>query len=244
MKQLNGFLTKAAACGVALVAASWMFSAQAAQGKAVVRAIRSGYADYSEDGKTWKRLVIGHVLRSGNTVKTDKNAVVDLYLGSNGPVVRVTADTMLELTTLTFEQTAEETVIDTELGMSNGRILGSVKRLAAASKYEVKTPVGVAAMRGTQFDITYRAGVPMRLSVVEGSVIVRFGTQTFTVGVGQTFDASANNGQGGVSNTPPETQAGSEGQLGEAIYTITITTPGVPEVTIPVSPRQNPTTEI
>jgi hypothetical protein len=252
MKQLNGFLTRAGAWGLALVAASWMFPAQAKEGKAVVRAIRNGYANYSEDGgTTWKRLTIGHRLMRGNIVRTDKTAVVDCFLDVNGPVLRITPDTNLEFTTLTFEQTADETVIDTELGMSNGRILGAVKKLAAASKYEVTTPGGVAAMRGTQFDISYRAGVPLKVSVLDGTVTVRYGTQTFTVNVGYTFDATLNNNQGGVVPTPPDVVAAGGDQQAELDFIVRITTPvgaGV-EVVIPVirapeqPPIQNPTTE-
>jgi len=247
MKQLNGFLTKAGAWGLALVVASWMFPAQAKEGKAVVRAIRNGYAEYSEDGKApFKRLFIGHRLVRGNVVKTDKTAVVDMFLDVNGPVLRVTPDTILELTTLTFEQMADETVINTELSMSNGRILGAVKKLAAASKYDVKTPAGVCAVRGTQFDISFRAGVPFRVSVLEGTVSVNFGTQTFSVGVGYTFDASLNNGQGGVVPTPPATQTGAQNDLNAGIFTVRITTPApTAEVTIPVvkPPEKPPTTQ-
>jgi len=241
MKQLNGFLTKAGAWGLALVVASWMFPAQAKEGKAVVRAIRNGYADYSQDGgRTWKRLTIGLRLVAGNSVQTDKTAVVDMFLDVNGPVLRVTPDTRLDLTTLTFEQTADETVINTELAMQNGRILGSVKKLAAASKYDVTTPGGVCAVRGTQFDITYRAGVPLKVTVVEGFVTVRFGTQTFTVNVGFTFDAALNNGQGGVVPTPPDY---TPREIDEAIFVIRITTPAPAEVVIPVPPNQ-PTTKV
>lgn len=250
MKQFSSCLTKAGAWAVAAIAASWMFSAQAVEGKATVRAIRNGYADYSEDGKTWKRLAIGHRLVRGNTVRTDKNAQVDLFLGVNGPVVRVTPDTTLEFTTLSFEQTPDEPVINTELGMSNGRILGNVKKLAAASKYEVKTPGGVCAVRGTQFDVTFRAGLPMKVTVIEGTVTVRYGTQTFTVTAGNTFDASANNGQGEVMTTPPAVENQNQGEHGQMDYVITITTPGaeativIPQVKPPDQPPvQEPTTK-
>lgn len=249
MKQFSSYLTKAGAWAVAAIAASWMFSAQAVEGRAVVRAIRNGYADYSEDGKTWKRLAIGHRLVRGNTVKTDKNAVVDLFLGVNGPVVRVTPDTTLEFTTLTFENPGDEAVINTELGMSNGRILGAVKKLAAASKYEVKTPGGVCAVRGTQFDVTFRAGAAIKVTVIEGTVRVTYGTQTFDVQAGQTFDASANNGQGAVFATPPSEGDDTRAQFRQNEYTITITTPGMAEIVIPVvkppdqPPVQEPTTK-
>jgi hypothetical protein len=249
MKQFGRFLTKAVAYGVAVAAVCSLVSSQAAEGKATVRSIRFGAAEYSDDGVTWKTLAIGNVLKTGQTVKTDAKAVVDLFLKDNGPVVRVTPATSLKLTTLTFEEAADETVITTELGLSNGRILGAVKKLAAASKYDVNTPVGTCSIRGTQYDIS----VSGRATVLEGTVVVRYTSPTgaigtFVVQVGQTFDPAANNGEGGVAPTPPAEQQSSSKEI-EASIRITTTTP-IDLVTIVAPPKppdqppvQEPTTK-
>jgi len=150
-----GRIISLAICSLAILASQLATNVQAQvqQGKAVVRAIQ-GTADYSVAGGPWQKLNVGKVLTSGAIVKTAAGSYVDLFLGVNGPVVRVTESTELGLDTLLFEQTGTETVIETKLDLRNGRILGNVKKLAAASKYEVKTPVSTVGIRGTEYNIS------------------------------------------------------------------------------------------
>jgi hypothetical protein len=144
-------------------------SVQAVANKAIVHAVRDGVAEFSRDhGKTWKPAKVGTVLTANYTIRTDANATADLFLGDNGPVVRVTKATTLGIDRLDIENTGIEKVIDTQLDLKSGRILGNVKKLAAASKYEVKTPVGVAGIRGTEYSISANGSV----SVFSGTVVV------------------------------------------------------------------------
>lgn len=143
------------------------------QGKAVVRAITKGTAKYKDpaSGVTdWAPLKVDTVLKQGAVIETDATGIVDLFLGVNGPVVRVTPATQLALDKLTFSRAAGEVVIETELDLKAGTILGSVKKLAAASKYEVKTPVGVCGIRGTE----YRVSADGRVVVLKGWVRITF----------------------------------------------------------------------
>ena len=241
MKRVRRFWTSVVACGVAFVAASVMFSSQAlaTQGKAVVRSIRGGSASYSDDNVSWKPLSIDQTLGPGASVKTDENAIVDLYLGANGPVVRVTPATTLALTTLMFDKTSEETVITTELNLSSGRILGAVKKLAAASKYEVKTPTSTCGIRGTQYDISADG----RIIVIEGTVSVAYTPPSgppviFNVGMGQTFDPAANNNQGGVVPTPT---ADFNRTKNEIQLVINVVQPGPAMVYVIAPPKMVPT---
>jgi hypothetical protein len=146
-------------------------STQAAANKAIVRAVRDGEAQFSKDkGRTWSIAKVGTVLAADYIVKTDANATADLFLGDNGPVVRVTKGTELGIDRLDVENTGIEKVIDTRLDLKSGRILGNVKKMAAASKYEVKTPVGVAGIRGTEYSISANGTV----SVLSGTVVVTY----------------------------------------------------------------------
>jgi hypothetical protein len=236
MKRFGSAVSQVASYGLALVAAAFAFSASAAQqGFATVQAIKFGTAQYSDDGSTWKSLALGQRLKAGNTIKTDANAVVDLFLKDNGPVLRVTRATTLALTTLTFEKVDGEHIMNTELGLSNGRILGNVRKLAAASKYDVKTPVGTCGIRGTKFDISSGG----RISVVSGIVQIMYTkpgdatATTFTVTEGNTFEPTANNGAGGIIPTPSDANR----QLNVQIETIT--TPGsLAVVILPPPPRR------
>lgn len=248
MKRFGQFVSKLAACGVAWAVASMVLPAQAAQQEGVARvaAIRNGTAQYATDASNWKNLKVGDKLKAGATIKTDTMAVVDLFLKDNGPVVRVTPDTTLALTTLNFEKTSDEVIINTELGLSSGRILGKVKTLAAASKYEVRTPVGTCGIRGTIYDISADG----KITVIEGTVVVRYISQpgvavvTFVVQAGQQFDPTANGGLGNIITAPAGTVEGIRIQTDEAMSVVVVaappTTPGAPPSN---PPTQEPTTE-
>ena len=65
-------------------------------------------------------------------------------------VVRLSGGTTLKIDTLTVADTGVDTVSDTELDLQNGRIFYSVKKLTPDSKYFIKFPNGIAAVRGSQ----------------------------------------------------------------------------------------------
>jgi hypothetical protein len=154
---------------VALAAALLLtVSAEAKANRAVVRGIRGGSAEITKDGKIWKTAKVGDVLGEHSAVKTDASATVDLFLGDNGPVVRVTKDTTMGIDRLDVEGSGIEKVIETQLDLRSGKILGNVKKMAAASKYEVKTPVGVAGIRGTEYAISADG----KVTVFTGTVVV------------------------------------------------------------------------
>lgn len=69
-------------------------------------------------------------------------------------VVRVMASSILALDKLTTTSSGADTVSDTELDLQKGGIYASVKKLSPASQYLIKTPTGVAGVRGTQVSIT------------------------------------------------------------------------------------------
>src|SRR5439155_16866129 len=83
-----------------------------------------------------------------------------------------------------------DVVTETQLDLKAGRITSNVKRMSAASKYEVKIPNGVAGIRGTIYDITAEGVV----RVSAGSLVLAYvgadGTVvTQVVMGGQQFDS-------------------------------------------------------
>ena len=118
-------------------------------------------------------LTVGTVLKEGHTVTTSAESAVGLFLDQNGPEVGIDANSTLRLEKLAFEPTSLGTKIDTRLDLKQGTLFGSVKKLIAASRYEVKTPKGIAHVRGTEFYIDAHSG---DIKVVSGTV-------TFTVTV-------------------------------------------------------------
>lgn len=193
MKHITN-LARLFACGLALFVLTGYANAENRQGKATVRAVR-GHAQFSVGGGAWEPLKVGVTLKPGASIQTGPESTVDLFLGQNGPVIRVTPDTTVGLDKLAFTDTGADTVIDTQLNLKSGRILGNVKKLAAASKYEIKTPNGVAGIRGTDFDVTvtpigggkYDIVVTSITGTIVGAVVLDGTPFTAVINTGETW---------------------------------------------------------
>jgi hypothetical protein len=100
----------------------------------------------------------------GDPKATAANAKVGLPFGSATPggsgagtgfskvdqdFVRLMENTVLSVDKLAATDTGADIVTDTQLDLRSGRIFGTVKKLSAGSRYEVKIPNGVAGVRGT-----------------------------------------------------------------------------------------------
>lgn len=85
-------------------------------------------------------------------------------------VVRVLEDTVLSFDRLTAVETGADRVTETELDLRTGAIFGAVKKQAAASRFEIKIPNGVAGIRGTYF----YASAKGFFSCLTGSVVAAY----------------------------------------------------------------------
>jgi len=238
MKQF-GNLKTLLATGAAFAAVSTFGSLQAQeQGHGVVRKI-TGTASFQVGGGVWTPLKVGDNLPPGSTIKGDKESLVYIYLGAaNGPSLQVKDDTTVSIDTLNYTGSGPDAVSETKLNLQDGEILGSVRKLGADSKYEIKTPTGVAGIRGTDYDITTRknnAGKYETVYICVTGTIVGAdngnGPMTsFVANSGQTFQA------GGVQPTPPNTQ----GQLQTQIHDGNTFNPGPGGGGPPIGGNQNP----
>jgi hypothetical protein len=140
--------------------------AQTQPGKAVVRAVK-GTATYTVGGGPAEPLKVNTVLPTGSVIKTGPASAVDLFLGNSAGVIRITENTTLGLDKLTLTDTGADTVVEVQLNVPEGTIIGNVNKLSAASKYEVKVPNGVAGIRGT----VYRLSSTGYVVVLEGTVV-------------------------------------------------------------------------
>jgi len=174
MRTKNYSLRMLLALCVAFISVAVAARGEMKQGNAVVKAI-TGSATYLDDLGFSHPLTVGTVLKEGQTVKTGADSIVDLFLDQNGPYVGLDANSTLRLEKLAFEETALGTKIDTLLDLKAGALFGSVKKLIASSRYEVKTAKGIAHVRGTEFWIDEKQGT---VSVVSGTV-----TLTITINV-------------------------------------------------------------
>ena len=219
MKKMQILVNSLVACSVALAMVSTLAAQTMVEGTAKVVRIK-GPARYTTGGNEWHPLKLGAVLKPGTMVQTGKEAgsFVDLVLGdvsidrpatykpsipssymssSFQPsaaqnVVRLWENTAMGIDKLSSMQTGMETVTDTQLDLRSGKISGSVKKMTAASKYEIKLPNGVAGIRGTNYRLTAE-GV---FEILDGSGVIAVvdpktgKVVTQVVGGGQQYDAS------------------------------------------------------
>lgn len=221
MKENRSLTRSLVALGIAVAMVSTLAAQTVVEGTAkVVR--KKGDARYSIGAGDWRPLQVGDVLSAGTVIQTSKTpgSFVDLVLGDGTGtaaqpaafkpgipssmssftyqgggaqnVVRVWENSALGLDKLTLQGTGADQVTETQLDLKAGRITGSVKKLAPASKYEVKLPNGVAGIRGTVYDITADG----LIRVATGTVVVAFqGSDgqivTRTINGGETFDTKS-----------------------------------------------------
>ena len=173
MKETRSLLNSVAVCAIALAMVSTLAAQPVNQGSAKVMRIK-GLARYSTGNNIWVPLKVGDVVKPGTVIQTAAKSSVDFALSEGaGPVVhpatsetlsyqptaeqnlvRMWENTLLGVDKLTFTQTGADVVTETQLDLKAGHIFGSVKKLSAASKYEVKIPNGVAGIRGSTYDIS------------------------------------------------------------------------------------------
>jgi hypothetical protein len=154
------------------------------QNNGVFRAVRNGAAEISLDnGKTWKPVRVGTAFTENSIIRTGHDASADLFIGENGPVVRVTKDTELRVVHLSYRTKGREKIIDTMLELPRGQILGNVKKLAADSSYLVRTHGGIIQIRGTEFSAAANGSI----SIESGSGVVYSKGQFIQVNPGEKY---------------------------------------------------------
>ena len=210
MKQTKMLVNWLVACAVAfaMVTSASAQSVKERSGKVVKI---KGSARFSTGNSIWQPLSVGTLLKAGALVQTAKDSFADIALiesdvvqpptasgvgaaGNKRPttaqdLVRLSEDSVLAIDKLTVVNTGAEKVTETQLDLRSGRILGSVKKMAAASRFEVKVPNGVAGIRGTLFAISADGVV----SVGIGQVVISWtkadaSTGTQVVSEGWQFD--------------------------------------------------------
>jgi FecR protein len=189
MKETRSILNSLVACGVALAMVSTLAAQTVEQGSVKILRVK-GAARYSTGNNVWQPLKAGDVVRPGTVIQTAGNSYVDLAMGEGAAPVtaavptsmmsyqptaeqnalRIWENTVLGVDKLTAMRTGADVVTDTQLDLKAGHITAAVKKMSAASKYEVKIPSGVAGIRGTFVDIRAE-GV---IKVLNGSAVLAY----------------------------------------------------------------------
>jgi hypothetical protein len=149
-----------------------------------------GRARYQTGNNDWRPLKLGDVVKPGTIIQTASNSRLDLDLGDgsvraarpapddmnfNQPaakqdIVQLWDNTLMGVDKLTRMHTGTNVVTETQLDLKAGNITGSVRKISAPSKYEVKIPNGVAGTSGATFDISAGGLIKVR----GGSVVVAY----------------------------------------------------------------------
>jgi hypothetical protein len=142
-------------------------------------------------------LADGALLAESDTVVTGTGSGVVLVF-MNGSSVKLGAKSRLAVEEFKMDPLAEDiaiaqlkkepTVSRTRLNLTYGEMVGDVKKLNVSSKYDIKTPVGAAGIRGTTFRIVFTpsengSAVNFVLSTSEGVVVFQGTTDAAPVQV-------------------------------------------------------------
>jgi hypothetical protein len=122
-------------------------------GKATVRVVK-GNVSYSLGGVSLP-LKANMNLGAGTMISTGPDSYADITINDGvSSCLRITADTVVVLEKLDLIGAERERDTDTMLDLRVGSILGQVKKVSANSRFEIKTPHGVAGVRGTSLNVT------------------------------------------------------------------------------------------
>ncbi len=139
---------------------------------------------------------------------------------SDQNVVRVAENTILGVDKLTATRTGADVVTETQLDLKKGHIFGSVKKMTAASRYEIKLPNGVAGIRGTTYEVWDNGSA----KVNGGSIVVSLinpqnpaaQPETHVLSGKQSFNAESNQ-TSPLSDTEVNTMDRTAGELHAAL---------------------------
>jgi hypothetical protein len=219
MKTVRTSITSLSKIGLTFLATVMAASVMAQSVEKSVKVIRvSGGARYQVAGGQWQEIKQGDELRSGTVIQTAKDSTLDLLLSGDvkavkpaplavasasgqpfptpsfpgrptASVIRLYGDTVLAIDKLTAQGEGADQVSETMLDLRAGKLFGSTQKVKGASKYEIKLPNGVAAIRGT----VYTVGADGSVAVMSGNVFVTVRradgtTVTQQVPAGQSFD--------------------------------------------------------
>jgi len=136
---------------------------------------KHGQAEFQSGGQ-WAPLKVNQEFDPGVMIRTGPDSTVDLSINGLTSALRIEPETTVAIPTMTRSDTSRDSDEDTMLDLQDGAILGNVKKISANSRYEIKTPHGVAGIRGTDYHIKSRLESDGRHKVtftsITGQVIV------------------------------------------------------------------------
>ena len=166
-----------------------------------------GDVAYSINGPFFP-LRVNMLPHSGTTIKTGRDSFIYLHVNGRTSTIKISADSEVELTKMETSRVGAGASTKTILTLKIGEISGSVKKLSANSGYEIHTPNGVAAIRGTDFQISARPLPDKRVRVTFSCVAGQFLVTSTVNGVSVTKAMGSNQqwtpGDGDITTVNPQ----------------------------------------
>jgi hypothetical protein len=162
--------------------------AEIQSGQVLIQAV-NGQAMYLS-GDTWKPLQEKTMLGKGTAIKTGPASTVDLILQYNGTVLRLIEKSTLSFDKLNKETAGDDVVTETSLNLLAGSLVGSQRKLASPSTFQINIPGGTATIKGTEYLVRSDGAV----TCLSGSVSVNYnlpgngGSVKVNVPAGFSFD--------------------------------------------------------
>jgi hypothetical protein len=181
-------LIAAVIAALVVVPAVLVFAQQRAGASATILSILSGTASVARGTAAFAAATDGDIVNTGDRVQTAERsyAMVTFFDGST-----------LEIEPATTVQIEEAASVDgaiaIRISQTIGRTWASVQQLTRAdSRFEIRTPTLIAAVRGTGFITDVLADGTSTVRTTDGTVLVTAQGQTVTVPTGQTTTAAPN----------------------------------------------------
>jgi len=176
-------------CATMLISWGWCSSAEPLVSRINIKSV-SGRVTCSADGVACHALHAGDFAAPGSLLKTGTNSTADLILPDSGTVLRMLPETTLKFAKLSKLPAGEQVVSDSSLKLISGSVIGSQRKLAVPSHFDIALPKGVATIVGTEYVINADGAV----TVLSGAVSVNYnlpgnkGSIKVSIPAGSTFD--------------------------------------------------------
>ncbi len=194
-------LIAAVIAALVVVPAALVITQQRAAAAATILSILDGSASVARGTAGFNAASDGDIVNVGDRVQTAErsHAMVTFFDGSTLEIEPAT-------TVQIEEASSADSAIAIRISQTIGRTWASVQKLTRAdSKFEIRTPTLVAAVRGTAFITEVLADGTSTVRTTDGVVQVTAQGQTVLVAAGQTATASPNTPPSapGSVNSPP-----------------------------------------
>lgn len=153
----------------------------------------TGEVSVSMDGSTFHPVKAGDSAGPGSVIRTEAGSTADLILPDSGTVLRLLPDSMLKFSKLARQPAGEQVVSESSLKLLKGSVIGSQRKLAVPSHFDIATSKNVATIVGTEYVINADGAV----TVLEGAVSVNYnlpgnkGSIQVAIAQGYTFDPAS-----------------------------------------------------